>query len=352
MKQWLKIERIPGPLASSYEKATRLAIDIYYKKVAAEIVLSFNKGVILDLGTGPGYLPIEILKKSSDIKIVGIDLSRRLIQLARKNAHNAGFDDRLDFQFGNSAKLRFDDASFDMVLSTGMLHSLKAPVRVFREIHRVLKSGGQAWIYDPAQVARYIDGKKWKASLTYQDRFFLWLFTALKLLRPMKTYNRAQVTEMIRVTDFEILSIEEHKDEIKIRLKKNMTLCGKIVSGVRQGAFFTQLDWFQEQCLEQLGFKPYAGTLNLEISTDDVPKIEALEKEAEIEFIPPDSTFCSGKAHPVMLEGIRAAIVFPAAEVRVHGKNVIEIISDLKLKDALKVDDGNFVTLTIAAHPS
>ena len=131
-----------------------------------------------------------------------------------------------------------------------------------------------------------------------------------------------------------------------------MNLNGKIVSGVKQGAFFAQLDWFQEQCREQLGFKPYAGTLNLEISTDDVPKIEALEKEAEIEFIPPDSTFCSGKAHPVMLEGIRAAIVFPAAEVRVHGKNVIEIISDLKLKDALKVDDGNFVTLTIAAHPS
>jgi hypothetical protein len=33
MKNWLKIERIPGPLASSYEKATRLAIDMYYREV-------------------------------------------------------------------------------------------------------------------------------------------------------------------------------------------------------------------------------------------------------------------------------------------------------------------------------
>ncbi len=220
MKQWIKIERIPGPLASSYEKATRLAIDIYYNKVACEIVSDFKEGLILDMGTGPGYLPIEIIKNSSKIKIVGIDLSRKLIQMALDNAQKAGFTERLEFSVGNSAKLHFDDASFDMVLSTGMLHSLKDPVKVFREMYRVLKKGGQAWIFDPAKVARYIDGKKWKASLTYQDRFFLWLFTVLKLLRPMKTYTRAQVTEIIQSIDFEILSIEEEKDEIKIKLRK------------------------------------------------------------------------------------------------------------------------------------
>ncbi|MHC4105332.1 MAG: class I SAM-dependent methyltransferase, partial [Planctomycetota bacterium] len=172
MKQWIKIERIPGPLASSYEKATRLAIDIYYHKVAREIVSEFKEGLILDLGTGPGYLPIEIVKSAANIKIVGIDLSRKLIQMARENAQKAGFAGRLDFYVGNSAKLRFEDGSFDMVLSTGMLHSLKDPVKVFREIYRVLKKGGQAWIYDPAKVAFYINRKKWRASLTHRERFF------------------------------------------------------------------------------------------------------------------------------------------------------------------------------------
>jgi ubiquinone/menaquinone biosynthesis C-methylase UbiE len=140
--------------------------------------------------------------------------------MARENARRAGFADRLDFQVGNSAKLRFDDASFDMVLSTGMLHSLKKPLRVFKDIYRVLKKGAEAWIYDPAKVAFYIDRKKWKASLTNQERFFLWLFRALKLLRPIKTYSREQVVEMLQATDFEVLSIEEEKDEIKIKLRK------------------------------------------------------------------------------------------------------------------------------------
>ena len=133
-------------------------------------------------------------------------------------------------------------------------------------------------------------------------------------------------------------------------MKKNMTLTGKIVSGVKQGAFFTQLDWFQSQCRDKLGFEPYPGTLNLEISIDDVPIIETLEQEDEIDFISPDSEFCSGKAFPVLVEGIRAAIVIPAEEVRVHGKNIIEVISDQRLKDVVNVDDGDFVILSIGAR--
>jgi riboflavin kinase len=126
-------------------------------------------------------------------------------------------------------------------------------------------------------------------------------------------------------------------------MKKNITLTGKIVSGVKQGAFFTQLDWFQSQCRDLLGFTPYPGTLNLELSNDDVPIVETLESEAEIEFIPPDSEFCSGKGFPIVVQGIRAAVVIPAEEVRVHGKNIIEIISDQRLKDVLNVDDGDSV---------
>jgi CTP-dependent riboflavin kinase len=133
-------------------------------------------------------------------------------------------------------------------------------------------------------------------------------------------------------------------------MKKKIIVTGKIVSGVGQGAFFTQLDWFQEQCEELLGFKPYAGTLNIEISIDDMPRVEAVEGEAEIEFIPPDSNFCSGKAFPVLVEDIRAAIVLPAKEVRVHEKNIIELISDRRLKDTLKMNDGDSVTLTIAVQ--
>ena len=221
MKQWIRIERIPWPLTSSYEKAARMVIESYYGPMAETILSSLPKGIVLDLGTGPGYLPIEMMKRSQSIKVVGIDLSRRLIHMARANASKAGLSDRLSFEEGNAAELRFEDSSFDMVISTGMLHSLKEPVKVFQEIYRVLKKGREAWIYDPAQIASQIDVKKWKNMLTFSDRFYLRIFTVLKLSGPsIKPYKRSQVENMIKSTRFTEYWIEKNNNEIKITLRK------------------------------------------------------------------------------------------------------------------------------------
>lgn len=220
MKQWIKIERIPGVLASSYEKATRMVIEAYYGQVAEEIVSNFQSGEILDLGTGPGYLPIEIVRRAPDITIIGVDLSRKLIQMAQANAAKSGLSHQLRFEVGNSAGLRFDDGVFDMVISTGMLHSLKNPVAVLKEIYRVLKNGSVAWIYDPANVTPYIDKKKWKASLNIRERSFLWFFKLLGLHNPIAAYTREQVIPMIAATDFEAFEIDERKNEIRIKLWK------------------------------------------------------------------------------------------------------------------------------------
>ncbi len=220
MKQWIKIERIPGVLATSYEKATRLVINSYYSEVADEIVSRFTSGTMLDLGTGPGYLPVEIIKRQPDINIIGIDLSKKLIQMAQANAVREGLSDQLRFEVGNSSHLRFDDEIFDMVFSTGMLHSLKDPVRVFKEIHRVLKKGGQAWLFDPAKVASDVDRVKWKASLSIREKFFLQLFKSFCLHEPIETYRRGEVLPMIKASGFKDFHIEENEDEIRIKLKK------------------------------------------------------------------------------------------------------------------------------------
>ena len=130
-------------------------------------------------------------------------------------------------------------------------------------------------------------------------------------------------------------------------MSKNLDLTGKIVSGAKQGAFFTQLEWVREQCLKKLGFTPWPGTLNLEIPRESIPLIEEMKPEEGLELVPPDSNFCSGRVFPISIEGIPGAIVLPAEDVRVHGKNIIEIISPKWLKEALGVKDGDWVTLTI-----
>jgi len=218
--RWVKTEKIPEALAAAYEKAARLGIELYYRKVAEEIVGSGKTGLLLDLGTGPGYLPIEIAKRSPEIRIVGVDLSEKLIGIAKANAKKAKVTSQIGFEVGNAASLRFRDASFDMVISTGMLHSLKAPVNVLKEIHRLLKIGGNAWIFDPATISSRINRKKWAASLSSRDRLFLGLFKTLGLHTPIKPYSRRELLPIIEAAGFRHYTIEEKAGEVKLYLQK------------------------------------------------------------------------------------------------------------------------------------
>ena len=124
-------------------------------------------------------------------------------------------------------------------------------------------------------------------------------------------------------------------------------ITGKIVSGAGEGAFFTRIDWVLSQCEEKLGFKPYPGTLNLEISVEDLPIIESLDKEKGIELISPDPKFCNGKTFPVLLGKISGAIIKPEEKVRIHPRNVIEIIAPLNIKETLNVKDGDIITVVL-----
>ncbi|MEJ2552631.1 MAG: DUF120 domain-containing protein [Gammaproteobacteria bacterium] len=60
----------------------------------------------------------------------------------------------------------------------------------------------------------------------------------------------------------------------------------------------------QQQCDEKLGFKPYPGTLNLEISEEFLPAIELLDQKTGIELISPDPQFCNAMVFQVSLQDI------------------------------------------------
>lgn len=214
------IERIPGPLASVYEKAARMAIESYYRRVAEEVVGRLGAGLILDIGTGPGYLPIEIARLCGNLRVVCVDLSRQLIRRARCNAVAAGVDGQLAYVVCQAAAAPFGAERFDMVISTGMLHSLKDPQGFFSEVQRVLKNGGEAWVYDPARVSGHIDVGRWKRSLTVRERFFLWLFKVLRIHKSAKPLQPRQVEEMLAHTAFAGVHIETSRHDIRIRLRK------------------------------------------------------------------------------------------------------------------------------------
>ncbi len=130
------------------------------------------------------------------------------------------------------------------------------------------------------------------------------------------------------------------------RQTAEQTFRGKVVSGVGQGSFFTTLDWVKQQCQAKLGFEPWPGTLNLLVLEEDEPVLEALLSRPGICIEPPDKNFCEGTCWQVSLSGIPAALVAPEEKARIHGKNIVEILAPVRLKDALKVKDGDMVTVS------
>lgn len=132
-----------------------------------------------------------------------------------------------------------------------------------------------------------------------------------------------------------------------------MKLKGVIQKGGGQGSFFTSLDWVVDQFQKAMGFVPFPGTLNVRICDEDLPKMDAFFSEKDFELIPADPQFCSGQLKKVKDNGIPAAAVFPSEDVRIHGKEIVEIISDRHLKEALHLEDGDAVTIAeLSEDPS
>ena len=128
-------------------------------------------------------------------------------------------------------------------------------------------------------------------------------------------------------------------------MSRQWILQGRVVSGSRAAANFTQLDWVQQQCREKLDFAPFPGTLNLEIDPDFIPLLSELRGADAIELIPPASDGCAAKVIPLTVEGIRGAVVVPEDKVNIHGQNIVEVLAPVGLRDSLGLEDGCLVTL-------
>jgi len=147
---FFNIEGIPGPGAKVYSNivAKSPIINDFYREVAREVIAKVRSGTILDIGTGPGYVPIDIALSAPGLEIKAIDISTAMVDIANKNAREAGVSEHVQFKFGSAEKIPFEDNSFDLIISTLSFHHWARPENCFLEILRTLKPGGEAWIFE------------------------------------------------------------------------------------------------------------------------------------------------------------------------------------------------------------
>lgn len=151
-----------------------------YPLIAQQILDDYgvSEGTCLDIGTGPGFLGIE-LAKITRLEMYFVDISKAAMADARKNVAGCGLDNPVHFLEADVGGLPFDADFADLVISRGSLWFWPDQVKALREIHRVLKKGKVAFVggglgrYTPASMRRRLKGKRRKSAGKHQNANFL-----------------------------------------------------------------------------------------------------------------------------------------------------------------------------------
>lgn len=133
-----------GGLARWYDRTTRKGMRDFQALAARIAQIVPPGGRVLEVAPGPGFLSIELARRGLQVRAV--DISRTLVEIARKNAAAAGVT--AEFVHGSAADLPVGTASVDFVVCRAAFKNFTEPVKAMREMLRVLQPAGQAVIID------------------------------------------------------------------------------------------------------------------------------------------------------------------------------------------------------------
>jgi SAM-dependent methyltransferase len=104
---------------------------------------------VLDLGCGTGENIVPLVERGA--RVIGIDLSPDLIELARLRLQKAGLE--ADLRVGSAYDTGFENESIDIVFCIALIHHLEI-ARVRDEMHRILTKRGVVILKEPVRFSR------------------------------------------------------------------------------------------------------------------------------------------------------------------------------------------------------
>ncbi len=152
-----------------------------------------NDGVATDAGCGTGAMLKLLAKDVPGKEFYGIDLSEKMIEVAKENGGN------IHFQQGDCETLPYPDESFDVVTCSMSFHHYPHVEKFFLNVGRVLKPGGRLILRD----------------MTSRSAFILWIINNIELplanlvgKGDVHCYSRAEVKELCERSGLQLENFE------------------------------------------------------------------------------------------------------------------------------------------------
>lgn len=132
------IAKVYNSWASIYDYSFGIISEQGRRELAKEVT-KLNPENILEVGVGTGLL---LPKYPHSCKITGIDISKDMLNIARKRVVSLENHANIELSHSNAEHLKYPDNSFDCVVVAYVLSVTPHPSQLISEIRRVCKTGG------------------------------------------------------------------------------------------------------------------------------------------------------------------------------------------------------------------
>lgn len=138
-------------IAPTYDKLNHilsLNIDKGWRSDAIKRLSVTNPKVVLDEACGTGDFSLLIAEKCKEAVVMGIDISEGMMEIGRKKVAEAGMSDRISMHVDDATALSLSDNSVDAVTVAFGVRNYEHLDLGLQEMHRVIRSGGAAFILE------------------------------------------------------------------------------------------------------------------------------------------------------------------------------------------------------------
>jgi demethylmenaquinone methyltransferase/2-methoxy-6-polyprenyl-1,4-benzoquinol methylase len=147
----VQIEQMFDEIAGQYDLLNHtlsIGIDNCWRRKGILSLKMYAPQNILDVATGTGDLAMEAYRLLKPEKILGIDISEKMMAVGREKAAKAGLSEVIQFEWQNCINLQLDSDSFDAAIVAFGIRNFEDLDKGLQEIRRVLHTGGRLMILE------------------------------------------------------------------------------------------------------------------------------------------------------------------------------------------------------------